>query len=194
MTNTEIMIDIETLGISHNSIILTIGVVKFTRDTLKENIKKLDSFYRRIDIKSCLNAGLTQDKSTREWWERQNNEVKYEALENPNNRVPIEQALQELSDWIKPSKFIWANSPEFDCVILDNAYKNCNLKTPWSFWNTRDCRTLYDIANVNKKDLPNDNSHNALCDCYQQIYGVLLSLEKISMETLISSKDLLLDN
>ena len=43
MTNTEIMIDIETLGISHNSIILTIGVVKFTRDTLKENINQQEN-------------------------------------------------------------------------------------------------------------------------------------------------------
>ncbi|MCH7976357.1 MAG: 3'-5' exoribonuclease [Bacteroidetes bacterium] len=44
------MIDLETLSIRPNAVILTIGAVKFERNTNPVNPKFLDTFYRRIDI------------------------------------------------------------------------------------------------------------------------------------------------
>jgi hypothetical protein len=171
MSNFELMVDIETLSTSPDAVILVIGAVKFKRNGNLKPLKELDTFYRRITPNSCMEVGLKVDKETVEWWNKQDPNVKFEAIENPD-RVPLRQALTEFSSWLKSCDKIWANSPSFDCVILESAYKACDIPIPWKFWNTRDCRTIFDIAGIRKCDLPNNEQHNAIHDCYRQIVGV----------------------
>ena len=54
----EIMIDIETLGISPNSVVMTIGAIKFNRIDDIKSIEYMDSFYCRVSKESCLKLGL----------------------------------------------------------------------------------------------------------------------------------------
>jgi hypothetical protein len=180
MSNVDLMVDIETLGTSPNSSILVIGAVKFQRNGNLKPLKELDTFYRRIILNSCLDLGLKVDKETLEWWDKQDSNVRYEALENPD-RIPLRQALIEFSTWMKPCNKVWANSPSFDCVILESAYKACNIPIPWNFWNTRDCRTLFDLANIRKYDLPDNDQHNAIHDCYRQIVGVKRAISNLGI-------------
>ena len=85
--------------------------------------------------------------------------------------VVAKDALIKLSNFLKDHKYIWANSPSFDCIILENAYKSCNLEIPWKFWNLRDCRTVYDLGKINLKSV-SAVKHNALDDCYNQIIAL----------------------
>lgn len=163
------MIDIETLGTNPNSCILTIGAIKFNRNKDIGDLKDCERFYIRIDQKSCENLGMEVNNDTLEWWKNQNPQSRYEALDNMKNRIDIKDGLLELKKFIKDSKYIWANSPNFDCVILENAYKKCNLEVPWKFWNLRDCRTVYDIGNTNLKSFVKETIHHSLIDCYNQI-------------------------
>ena len=175
---TDVMIDIETLGVNPDSVVLTIGAIKFKRN---EDLKPLDDyekFYVRIDRDSCTELGCEVDPSTVKWWDRQSSESRYEAIEN-EDRISIREALIKLSGWLKGNDVIWANSPSFDCVILENVYKKCKLKIPWKFWLTRDCRTLYDLANISKRDIENNKEHHALYDCYSQITGVIKGYHKL---------------
>jgi len=174
-----VMIDIETLGTSPNSVIATIGAMKFSRKGILKPINDMYSFYRRINLDSCYALGMVSDEETIKWWEEQE-EKSREEIYDSSNRISIEQALQELSEFIgnNNNTYIWANGPHFDCVILENAFKKCNINLPWKYWNIRDCRTIYDFCNIKLRDINGDYQHNALYDCYRQIYALKLSFDK----------------
>lgn len=180
-----VMIDIETLSTECNAIILTIAGIKFD---IYERIRKLknipveNKFYCRVNIESCEKLGLHKDKKTIDWWEDQSNEAKNEALYN-SDRIDIELALGKLSLFLRGCENIWANSPNFDCVILENAYKTCKMCVPWKYWNLRDCRTVYKIADVSLKDI-GETSHNSLEDCYNQIICLKVALKKLKIKKL----------
>jgi DNA polymerase III epsilon subunit-like protein len=53
-----VMLDLETLGHTPGSVIVSIGAVKFGGG------KILDTFYHRIDAQSCVEHGLKMDVST----------------------------------------------------------------------------------------------------------------------------------
>ena len=169
------MIDIETCGTLPDSIILTIGAVFFQRKGHIPQLEDLDTFYRRIDIQSCIDAGLTSSQETMDWWAHQSEEAQYEALHHPD-RIPLRQALQELSLFVGQKKKIWANSPSFDIVILENAMRATSVSIPWNFWNTRDVRTIMDLGGLHSADL-GEVPHHALQDCYRQIRGVKMALQ-----------------
>lgn len=177
---TDVMIDIESLSTSPNATILTIGALKFNRKDRLKPLEQYDKFYIRVNIKSCEDIGCHIDPKTIDWWNEQKSTVRYEAIENPD-RVSIKDALYSLSNWIGNSKIIWANSPSFDCVILEYAYKQCRMEVPWKWWLTRDVRTILDLAGIRKNDLPNEGEHHALHDCYQQLIGVKRALKKLGI-------------
>ena len=177
----EIMLDIETLGISNNSVVMTIGAIKFNR---REDIKPLEymeSFYCRVSKESCIKLGLETNKETEEWWDKQSEESKYEIFINKNDRYDIKDALIKLTNFIGNSKIVWANGITFDCIILENCYKKCKLDFPWKYYNLRDARTIYDIGNVNLKDFCKDKNqkHNALYDCYIQINALKKAFDNL---------------
>jgi exodeoxyribonuclease VIII len=175
---TEVMMDLETLSVRPHSIILVIGAIKFNRGETwsvnidDEGLKKLDTFYIRIKIDSCVKIGLHSDPNTEKWWNEQDDDVKYEALNNPD-RVTLKDALEKFSDWYgnNPRRKIWGNGSSFDCTILGEAYKRCGLNIPWKFWLERDLRTIMDIGHIRMCDLPQYKKHHALYDCYRQIIG-----------------------
>ena len=172
---TEVMVDIETLSVLPNAAILTIGAVKFDRSNILPELSNCETFYRRIIPESCTNIGLLSSPDTIEWWNKQDKRIKYEAFDNPD-RVGLKTALDEFKQWFRGSTKIWGHGDDFDCVILSNAFRACNMDVPWKFWNTRDTRTLFDLANISMKDLPQNNAHHALYDAYRQVIGVKRSL------------------
>lgn len=180
MTETEVMLDLETLSTRPNAVITVIGAVKFTRKGNLQPLEKLDTFYRRINIQSCINIGLRIDKNSLDWWNQQDKNIKYEAIDNPD-RVSLEEALNEFKTWFGRCEKIWGNGDDFDCTILGEAYTRANMETPWKFWNTRDVRTLFDLGGIRKYDLPDNNEHHALHDCYRQIVGVKRALKNLGL-------------
>ena len=176
------MIDIETLSTQSNAIILTIGAIKFDRGLIKKELDEMESFYVRINEDSCKKLNMHTDLNTVEWWKKQSKKAKYEVFEH-KDRMDIKDALIKLSNFLKGHNHIWANSPSFDCIILENAYKQCDLDIPWKFWNLRDCRTVYDIGKVSLNTFfdKNKEDHNALNDCYKQILALKTSLKFLNI-------------
>ena len=179
----DVMIDIETLATSNNALILTIGAIKWDRKKPLKKKDDLDKFYRRININSCKKIGLEINQETLNWWENQDEVVRYEALENNENRVDIKTALLEFIEWYGNCKFVWGNGDDFDCVIMTNAFEKCGLSPPWKFWETRYVRTLYDLGGVKNYMLKklDCKAHNAIDDCYKQIYGCKFAIKKLGI-------------
>lgn len=173
------IVDLETFSTDSNAAIMVIAAIKFNRNKKIENMDSAETFYRRITLDSCEMYHRHIDDKTIDWWNNQPQEAKKEIFDS-NNRIDLKIALQEFKDWFKGCKFIWGHGSSFDCVILENSFKACNIDLPWKFYNVRDTRTLYDIADVKMFDLPSNNKHHALHDCFRELIGIYMSLEKLN--------------
>ena len=172
------MIDLETFSTKYNASILTIGAIKFNRKGPILPLEELDTFYCRIDKESCKAIKLHFDPKIISWWEKQDDDCKYEVFTD-EGRIPIRDALKDLAKWIGPNKKIWGHGSVFDCAILNNAYTECKLETPWKFWDIRDTRTIYDIGNVNFNNILYNNKHHALHDAYRQIIALKIAFDNL---------------
>jgi len=154
-----VMIDIETLGLDIGSSIISIGAVKFDETGLGEEL------YRNVDLMSCEAVGLEIDAETLDWWLHQPVEVQGQLTDG----VTITTALNDLAVFIdeEDEPEIWANSPSFDCEMLEHAYDAVGLDVPWSFYHERDFRTLKELPVTVDVD-QDGNEHDALDDARYQ--------------------------
>lgn len=170
------MIDIETVGTGPEACILTIAAQAFdpfTRGYYNQQ------YYARVDIESQPDRNIEQ--GTIDWWATQPPPAKEEAF-NPDGRIPLQQALEELGRLVWHSKRIWANGPTFDMNILEHAYKSYNMALPWKYYVVRDARTVYGLVpSLNKYPA----SHHALEDCRRQIDLLHDSLEYLKIKELV---------
>lgn len=159
------MLDIETMGTSSNSAIVSIGAVEFNLETGEIG----RTFYRNVDLQSCLDLGLHVEGSTVSWWLKQTQEARESLDKHMKYSLPV--ALLNLSDFIdKNNYYVWGNSARFDCGIIADAYKAIQVNLPWRFFNERDVRTLVSFAPEIKKDYEFVGvAHDALADCIHQI-------------------------
>ena len=162
------MLDIETLGHLPGSIVLSIGAVKFC--PIRGEIG--DTFYTNIRVKEQQAAGLTSTPGTLSFWRKPENAKAFEALKQ-EPRVAYPTALEQLSDFLRDSEYVWANDPDFDCVLLESLYRAAGSEVyPWKYYNKRSCRTIFHLADV-KPDRSVGVAHNALTDSIQQAKAVI---------------------
>lgn len=165
-----LMVDIETGNNKPNSGILSIGAVKF--DPVAGKIG--DEFYRAIDpVDAFANGSVGGD--TFRWWMRQSDAAREAAV---CGTTKLADALTELvklyPDWRNVK--VWGNSPSFDMVILEHAFRRVlNREAPWAFWNTRDCRTVAELAGQRPPKIATSAGvhHNALDDAKHQARWVM---------------------
>lgn len=167
--NTDIMIDLETLDVIPTASILTIGAVKF--DPFGEDIaiQKCEKFYVKVDLDSCDALGCTVSQATLDWWAQQSQAAQDEAF-SPNDRIPITDALNQLYKFCWGAKRVWSHGAGFDVVICEHLFRKIGKAVPWSFWEVRDTRTLFDLGIDPKR--PPVLKHHALEDAWNQAVGV----------------------
>jgi len=162
-----LMLDIETFGTDNDSVICSIGAVEFdinTGETGKE-------FYAKIDIQSCLDAGLKVSGSTLLWWLKQSEDARKELYDaNTQSLVTVLHLFAQFMKGCKPDVEIWGNSNRFDMGILQTAYNKIGIPIPWNFRKERDVRTLVSFNPGIQKNMPFDGvAHNPVADCKYQI-------------------------
>jgi len=168
----DLMIDIETLGITPNAMILTIAAQAF--DPFSEKFIG-DPLYFRIDTE--MQIGRSIEDSTLNWWNK-HPEGQAEAFAE-DNRVALSTALTQLSNMVWNKQRIWAQGISFDIPILENAYKQLEIPIPWKWWNVLDTRTMFRLNNEKLK-----NDHHALQDCVNQIILLQKTLKKLDITKL----------
>lgn len=175
----DLSIDIETLGRGVTSAPLAIGWAAFDPfhyqkclDPLQRasKVRVESSGLIHVDLQSCLDAGLTVDGATIQWWFGQS-EAARAALFADGRAPSLGEALSELSRAVDAATRgvgrIWAKGPSFDIAILENAYRVARLKTPWKYNAPRDVRTIVQVAGLTDAGRP-ENSHNAMEDAIAQ--------------------------
>lgn len=173
---THVMIDIETLGTTPGSLILSIGAVAFDQRGVHH-----DKFaHWAIDPASCTAAGLTIDPATVAWWMRQSDAARAAAFSE--GATHLSDVLQTLASWFlsHDCEQVWCHGATFDVPLLDAAYRAAALKAPWAFWNARCTRTLYELAGVSP-DRSKGTHHNALDDAINQAEAAVLAHRKLGI-------------
>ena len=160
------MFDLETLSTKLNTVILTIGGVKFDPYSKED---PYDPIYLRVNVDEQLAAGRIYDEHTLQWWSDQDAEIREEAI-GTEDRIPMLDALEQFHAWILHSDTIWSNGSVFDIVIMENFYRNNALFHPWEHWRIRDVRTVFNMGIAH--GMTTDNLHNALADADEQARGI----------------------
>jgi len=163
------MIDLETMSTKPNAAIIQIGACTF--DGQAAGI--------RVDLQSCVDAGLAVDASTIMWWMQQSDAAR--ASVTSPGASPLRQALEQFTAGLAALGLgsageVWSYPASFDIVILESAYRAVGLLVPWKYNAVRCLRTLAalrpDIARV-KPAL----AHDAVSDATAQAAWAKACLE-----------------
>ena len=171
----DLMVDLEGLGTGPETTILTIAAQEF--DPLERGRLGRD-FYVRVSLES--QEGRSIEQGTIDWWATQPDLVKQEAF-SEEDRIPLQEALQELHRIMWHAKRVWAQGPTYDMNILEHAYKSLQMPLPWKYYSVRDSRTVFGLA-PNLQTYP--ASHHALEDCRRQIDLLWDTLEYFKIKEL----------
>lgn len=170
-----VMIDLETMGLTPGSAIVSIGAVIF--DPRINRVSK-NTFYRELDWED---QNRIIDPKTLEWWQGKAPEAKA-AL---NGLDSLDDTLVELAEWLPRDCKPWGNGPGFDITMLEDAYRQCGIEIPWKFWNVRDCRTIKDLYESSRGGYDKKSGgtlHHALDDAIFQAQYVCEMWKSILQE------------
>jgi hypothetical protein len=155
------MIDIETLGVSPGSVVLTLAAV--SREM---------QFYDKISFESSALLGLTVDTETLAWWERQQKDIFDEAR---SGTKIVSQVMTEfvnhLFDIRKANDgqlTIWGNGASFDAPLLEAVFQKLGWLVPWSYKESLCYRTMAAVFPQIQKPFKPHGTHNALVDARWQ--------------------------
>lgn len=166
----DIMVDVETTGTSPDrNGIIQLGAVKFN---LEDKTVNHDFFKQSVYIM----PHRSWDQGTIEWWNKTNAELLREIL---RDGIPAKDAFSSFIDWVKKDTFsakFWSKPSHFDYMFVDSHLKDCNLVSPFKYWDAKDSGShLHGLHWPNKvPDLRHKLSdtgvaHDALNDCLSQI-------------------------
>jgi hypothetical protein len=172
--SSHLMIDIEGLGTGPDAAILTIAAQSFDPFGTGHYDRH---YYARITLESQENRRIQDD--TLAWWATQP-EAQAEAFAD-DNRIPLDQALDELYKLAWQHDYIWAQGPTYDINILEHAYKSYNKTQPWQFYRIRDSRTVLSLWPG--RPVP-PTSHHALEDTRKQINILQQTLKHLEVKEL----------
>lgn len=120
----DIMIDIETFGLSPKGVIASVGAVSFECG----EFPILGSLYLNVRTDD---QDRVMTPSTIEWWLQQSREAQEALLKQP--RATLGSALKSLASFVRNADHIWANGVSFDLAILRDAYEQYGQPIPWKY-------------------------------------------------------------
>lgn len=160
-----LMVDLETMAVSPDAVVLTLGAVHFNPYGNGYG----DKLYMRIDIDDQDKLGRAVDPSTLDWWSKQDPIVMAEAFSD-EDRVPLVEAMERFHKFAWGCKAFWSHGAPFDLIIIENLCRQLKRSPPWNFWDLRDTRTMFDLGV--DPDMPKNSKHDALQDAIRQAIGV----------------------
>jgi exodeoxyribonuclease VIII len=151
-----VMIDLETTGVTPGCCILSIGACTFD---LREE------FYSTISLSNSHTRGLFDDPDTIAWWSKQSEKARKEAFSGTKDLLVV---LGEFQTWFNrldgKDKKVWGNGADFDLPILAFAYRLAGIKLPWKPFNGRCYRTLKNLYKSVEGPKFSLDKHDALVD------------------------------
>ena len=168
MSLVRVMLDLETMSTADNAAIVQIAAVAFSGSPPLE-------FNTYIDPEDSKKYGEVSSE-TMDWWNGQDPVIRNKVFGGKatleSALISFENFLREVSNHDLKNLRIYCRGPEFDWVILRNAYHTCLGHFPFHYQSPQSSRTVDDIADSLGVEIPKvqtHEKHNALADCYAQL-------------------------
>ncbi len=173
-----VMIDLETLGVTPNSIILSIGAVEFDQFNLG------DVFHMGIDYNDQVKLGMHVDASTAMWWIGQEQGAQQALMKITAGALSLSVVLAKFAATFKNwgKKRLWCNGASFDIPILVAAHKKANIIQPWRYSNEMDMRTIKGLFGKDAWNLHAEKptvAHDGLADAIAQARSLQRVLQEL---------------
>lgn len=179
-----VVIDIETLALSTNAVVLSIGmaVLSVTGNLIMSDLDfKLPAQPQIIDERVI-------DQDTISWWDRQSKEAREDSF-IPMYAAPAvlgegarKQLIAQLTEFynviraLGDGALVWGNGADFDIAILRSLLHDYKMPTPWSYKNVRCLRSVKNMlfrdgaqicANVKMQGIAHTATGDSLFEAHQ---------------------------
>ena len=190
----DIMLDLETLGVEPNAMIVQIGACRF------DPFRGETGFISSPEGSFSFNVEVNTDDGVIEpatmlWWMRQSDDARRRVFSPSVIHGRIAQGLISLVDWVaRQGRFerVWANSPSFDLRLLKDGWRTHHprlfgIPSTWPFRHNqeRDFRTLRKLGD--SLGIPEPVrvgvTHDALDDAFHQAAHTIAILRHLAATT-----------
>lgn len=165
----DLMIDLETLGTTPETPVISIGATFF--DVEKKQLGV--NFYMALDVNEQIKHGRKPTGDTIKWWLGQEDAAKRVFHEKAKHPTDV---LHLFAKWIKsvnPKTYVWGNGSTFDISILEHMFEMYGVECPWSHTKIMDLRTFRRFQGKGAKVVVPGTKHNALDDAIGQAQYVM---------------------
>ncbi len=168
-----VSLDIETMSSRPDAAVVGVGARVFDTAGLGKG------FEAYISQSDASRIGMVS-MDTMAWWAKQ---PAYSVVFG--GKMDAATAAKKLSEFFEEHKpeYVWANGPQFDCVILRNWFAQVGLKCPWHYRAERDFRTIRhvgELLQVDTNNLYDGTAHTPLDDATNQARVIGKVLESLS--------------
>jgi len=150
----EMLLDLETLDTTPGAIITELAAATFRRHG--ESFTILDELDLPLDPWEQLKTGRAFSPATIAFHQRHGTLPTATATESPADAF---QALRHFAEGVET---VWIWGLDFDSPILADLARQLDHPLPWSYWQTRDARTVWKLAFGDKRHAT--RPHKALED------------------------------
>lgn len=188
----DLMVDLETLDVTGESVVLSIGAASF--NPLQAGGGATETWTLTLDVQQQLFWGRSISWSTLSWWMEQSQAARDKAF--APGRVECSEALEALGRFYQQDVGgtgpVWCKGPSFDGTILDTLYRDFGAvdygggrDVPWSFRAYRDVRTVTDLAGMSNSGWKPDDwqgeAHDPVADCVFQCLEVQEAVRRLGV-------------
>ena len=160
-TGAHFMIDLETLSLDANGLIVSIGAVAFDSDFI------FDKFYAVLDRQAQIDTGAVVSPGTVDWWLEQEPAAQA-VFKEPQSNVALK--LGEFAGWLMRYEVlgVWGNGAEMDNAMLAQMYRRHKFPVPWKHTASRCYRTAKNLKVPCELPAFDGVPHDALDDARYQ--------------------------
>jgi hypothetical protein len=159
-----LLIDVETLGIHEDSVILQFtGMIYNTQpepeDTIQQFLDNCSMIDLKLSVEDQHRFGRKIDPDTVKWWSNQPTSVQQHVFIPNENDLPADEAMSQFESWLKENKFnkkrdtIWQRGTQ-DILWISSLFMSCGWifdQIPIAWYRVRDLRTAVDVLGQSTK-------------------------------------------
>lgn len=189
-----IMLDLETYSSGRDAAIRSIGACLFdpyTGELGDEVVPNEGTFHWGVDLAASCSPGVI-DPRTVDWWMEQPDSARLALMRL--QKASLEEVLAKWHVWVdvisRSRKVrLWSNGPLFDERVLREAFDRCSYTFPIHWRESRDFRTIVDLASFKGLGVPipiepgAGVKHDALADCFRQAGTVITSYKLLGLSS-----------
>jgi DNA-binding MarR family transcriptional regulator len=167
---TDLFLDLETLALGPDSVILEIGAIRFDLDTRSGEHEIIAGLEHHLEIDQQQIDGRSIDPETILWHQRKGHDIHAGSASLP-------YVLDQLAEFAATARNVWIWGADFDSPILSHAYAQHQRTPPWRYHQIKDARTVWTLAFGETIRPPRD--HRGLADCEAAIADLAFALRHL---------------